>query len=209
MQESGNLSSERPGPVQQASTSLTLLERVKQREAEGWHRLVTLYQPLVVWWCRRKGLPTEDAEDVAQEVFLTVNARVAEFRKGPRGGSFRGWLHRITDHKVGDYLRKQNKAPRAPGGSEAQDQLQRVPDSNGGSSLADDGSERAILCRHAMELVRDQFEAQTWEAAWRVVVEGQRPADVAADLGMSRGAIYTAKSRVLSRLREELEGLLD
>ncbi len=188
---------------------MTLLERVKRCEAEGWHRLVSLYRPLVMWWCRHKGLPAQDAEDVAQEVFLTVNARVVEFRKGPQGGSFRGWLHRITDHKVGDYLRKQNKAPRAPGGSEAHDQLQQVPDSSAGSSLADDGSERAILCRHAMELVRDQFEAQTWEAAWRVVVEGQRPADVAADLGMSRGAIYTAKSRVLGRLREELEGLLD
>jgi RNA polymerase sigma-70 factor (ECF subfamily) len=60
-----------------------------------------------------------------------------------------------------------------------------------------------------MKLVRDEFEAQTWEAAWRVVVEGQRPADVATDLGMSRGAVYMAKSRVLSRLREELQGLLD
>jgi RNA polymerase sigma-70 factor (ECF subfamily) len=188
---------------------LTLLERVKQREAEGWRRLVSLYQPLVLWWCRQKGLPAQDAEDVAQEVFLTVNARVAEFRKEPQGGSFRGWLHCITDHKVGDYLRKQKKTPRAPGGSEAQDQLQQLPDSGAGLSAAEDGSERAILCRHAMELVRDQFEAQTWEAAWRVVVEGERPADVAADLGMSRGAIYTAKSRVLSRLREELQGLLD
>jgi RNA polymerase sigma-70 factor (ECF subfamily) len=188
---------------------LTLLERVKQREAEGWRRLVILYQPLVIWWCYLKGLPAQDAEDVAQEVFLTVSARVGDFSKGPHGGGFRSWLHRITDNKVGDYLRKQNRAARAVGGSEAQDRLQGLPDSLAGSSLADDGSERAMLCRHAMELVRDQFEARTWEAAWRVVVEGQRAADVADDLGMSRAAIYTAKSRVLSRLRDELQGLLD
>jgi RNA polymerase sigma-70 factor (ECF subfamily) len=188
---------------------LTLLERVKQREAEGWHRLARLYQPLVIWWCRQKGLPERDAEEVAQEVFLTVSARVADFHKGPQGGSFRGWLHRITDHKVGDYLRKQKKAVRAAGGSEAHERLEQVPDSSDGSAIVEDGSERAILCRQAMELVRDEFEAPTWEATWRVVVEGQRPADVAADLGISRGAIYTAKSRVLSRLRDELQGLLD
>jgi RNA polymerase sigma-70 factor (ECF subfamily) len=188
---------------------LTLLERVKQGEAQGWRRLVSLYHPLVMWWCRQKGLPAHDAEEVAQEVFLTVSARVADFHKGPQGGSFRSWLHRITDHKVGDYLRKQKKGPRAAGGSEAHARLEQVPDCCAGSAVAEDCSERAILCRQALKLVRGEFEAQTWEAAWRVVVEGQRPADVATDLGISRGAVYMAKSRVLSRLREELQGLLD
>jgi hypothetical protein len=32
---------------------------------------------------------------------------------------------------------------------------------------------------------------------------------VAAELGLSVGAVYVARSRVLSRLRTELEGLLD
>jgi DNA-directed RNA polymerase specialized sigma24 family protein len=41
-----------------------------------------------------------------------------------------------------------------------------------------------------------------------VVVEGQRPAEVADALSMSAGAVYTAKSRVLSRLRELLSDLL-
>jgi DNA-directed RNA polymerase specialized sigma24 family protein len=40
------------------------------------------------------------------------------------------------------------------------------------------------------------------------VVEGKRPAQVAAALGMSAGAVYTAKSRVLGRLRELLSDLL-
>jgi DNA-directed RNA polymerase specialized sigma24 family protein len=33
--------------------------------------------------------------------------------------------------------------------------------------------------------------------------------DVAAELGISVGSVYVAKSRVLQRLREELSGLLD
>ncbi len=38
----------------------------------------------------------------------------------------------------------------------------------------------------------------------------RRPAaDVAAALGVRRGTIYAAKSRVLARVRRELDGLLD
>jgi RNA polymerase sigma-70 factor (ECF subfamily) len=51
-------------------------------------------------------------------------------------------------------------------------------------------------------------QPRTWEAVWRVTVEGQSPAEVAAALGMSVGAVHTAKSRVLARLRALLTDLL-
>jgi RNA polymerase sigma-70 factor (ECF subfamily) len=60
------------------------------------------------------------------------------------------------------------------------------------------------LYRRAMELIRTEFEEQTWRAFLRVTVEGQSPRDVAVDLGMTPNAVYIAKSRVLCRLREEL-----
>jgi RNA polymerase sigma-70 factor (ECF subfamily) len=47
------------------------------------------------------------------------------------------------------------------------------------------------------------------EACWRQVVDGRTAAEVAAELGISEGAAYVAKCRVLRRLREELDGLLD
>jgi acyl carrier protein len=66
-----------------------------------------------------------------------------------------------------------------------------------------------LLSRRALELVRAEFENRTWEAFWRTAVDGQAPADVAEDLGMSLHAVYKAKSRVLRRLRQELNGLLE
>jgi RNA polymerase sigma-70 factor (ECF subfamily) len=56
-------------------------------------------------------------------------------------------------------------------------------------------------------MIRAEFEARTWEAFWRVSVDGQSPSDVASDLGMSVAAIYKAKSRVLARFREVLREL--
>jgi RNA polymerase sigma-70 factor (ECF subfamily) len=185
-----------------------LLERVQGDDREGWQRLVALYTPLVLWWCRRNGLDPTDAEDVAQEVFKTVVAKVGDFTPAGSGGSFRRWLYSITHHKLGDHYRRRRHAAPAAGGSSAQEFLRQLPAAPDSDSAADaEASERAILCRHAMELVRGEFEPRTWEAAWRLAVDNQCPADVAADLGVSVSTVYSAKSRVLSRLREELRGV--
>jgi RNA polymerase sigma-70 factor (ECF subfamily) len=55
--------------------------------------------------------------------------------------------------------------------------------------------------------VRDEFDARTWTAFWRPAVEGDRPADVAADLHVSVWAVYKSRARMLQRLRSELDGL--
>jgi RNA polymerase sigma-70 factor, ECF subfamily len=54
-----------------------------------------------------------------------------------------------------------------------------------------------------------EFEPRTWEAFRRAVVEHQPPARIALELGMSIDAVYQAKSRVLRRLRREMNGLLE
>jgi RNA polymerase sigma-70 factor (ECF subfamily) len=60
-----------------------------------------------------------------------------------------------------------------------------------------------------LDLVRAEFESHTWEAFRRVAIERQSSARVAVDLGMSIAAVYQAKSRVLRRLRQELDGLME
>jgi biotin operon repressor len=42
-----------------------------------------------------------------------------------------------------------------------------------------------------------------------LVFDGASGAEVAAELGMTRAAVYMAQSRVLKRLREEAAGLLE
>ena len=66
---------------------------------------------------------------------------------------------------------------------------------------------RRHLVKRALELIRDQFQPATWQAFWKTVVEGQAGKKVAVDLGLSINAVYIAKSRVLTSLRRELDGL--
>ena len=56
----------------------------------------------------------------------------------------------------------------------------------------------------AAEQVRGEFQTSTWHAFWQTAVEGNNPKDVAKHLGISPGAVYIAKSRVLARLREKI-----
>ena len=56
----------------------------------------------------------------------------------------------------------------------------------------------------ALEQIRGQVHPQTWQAFWKVVVEGKTPEEVGEDLSMRPGTVRVAKSRVLSRLRSEL-----
>ena len=76
------------------------------------------------------------------------------------------------------------------------------------TSADDVVTERTELVRRALALLKDEVQEHTWQAFWRVAVEGDDPADVAADLGISVNTVYLAKGRLLRRLRQELDGSL-
>ena len=209
MTDSGNQSDRERAANPAGATSTTLVDLAKAGDAAAWQRLEFLYVPLVRWWCGRHGVcKPQDVEDVTQEVFATVAAKLESFTRG-EAGSLRRWLYTITRHKARDYYRRRRGQATAAGGSSAQARLENLPAAADSSSTSEDASERAILVRRALELIRPEFQPRTWDAAWQVVVDGRLPAEVGAGLGMTAGAVHTAKSRVLGRLREVLTELLE
>lgn len=194
-------------PSEVDGTSLSLLVRLKANDATAWDRLVVLYAPLIYYWCRKLYLPEQDAADVFQEVFQAVAAKITAFRKEQPGDTFRGWLRIITQNKVHDHFRRQGREPQATGGTEASMRFMQVEALEALDTPEDqDEEERAYqqLIHRALELIRSEFTPRTWQAFWRVAVDGQRAVDVAEELDMRPGAIRVAKSRVLQRLRQEL-----
>jgi RNA polymerase sigma-70 factor (ECF subfamily) len=191
------------GQQPSSATSRSLLGRVQADEPAAWERLVNLYAPLVLHWCRRSGLQDPDIADIFQEVFQAVLLHIGSFRKEREGDTFRGWLRRITQNKLRDHCRRLGREARGVGGSSAQERLAQLPmPQHAADDLAPE-DERGLFAR-VLDLIRADFEERTWVAFWRTAVEGRAPKDVAADLGMSPGAVRVAKSRVLHRLRQEL-----
>ncbi len=183
------------------STSTGLLARLRAKDGDAWSRLAKLYGPTVYGWCRRRGLKTEDAADVVQEVFRAVAAHVQDFQPGPTG-SFRGWLWTIARSKMLDHFRRDQRQPKAAGGSDAQRSMQQIPESLDESEPGPNPS--GDLVRRALALIRPDFTDASWRAFWRVAMEDQPVDEVARELGITPNAVYIAKSRVLRRLRDEL-----
>ncbi len=185
------------------TTSITLLERLrKPGERDAWDRFVQLYTPLLLFWARRTGLPEADAADLVQEVFLVLLRKLPEFAYQP-GRSFRGWLRTILVNKWRNYrdrlVNTRNEGPAA------------LEDLAGPDSMADlvKADYQQYLVGRALQLMQVEFQPATWKACWEYVVRGRPAAEVAAELNLSVNAVYLAKSRVLTRLRQELEGLLE
>ncbi|MGH7173211.1 MAG: RNA polymerase sigma factor [Gemmataceae bacterium] len=190
------------------TTSLNLLQRARDNDAEAWRRVLELYRPLVLYWCVRGGIRAEDAEDVAQEVFAGAAAGLAAFHRDQPGDTFRGWLRGITRNQLLMHFRREQRQPRAEGGSEAWQRLNEVGDPLAGVE-ADELMEMRQLYRRALEHVRGEFAERTWQAFWLTVIEGRAPATVSPEVGLSVAGVRQAKSRVLRRIKQELGELIE
>jgi len=186
------------------STSVSLLRRLHSDDREiAWERFVELYAPLIYRWTHRAGLAGHDAADCVQDILILLVDKLPDFTYDPNK-SFRAWLRTITLNKCRDAFRRGGTIAHSAAPLEAQDALS--PDD---AQLFTDQEYRQDLCRRALQVMQAEFEPTTWQACWQQVVVGDSAAQVAERLGITKNSAYLAKSRVLRRLREELDGLTD
>lgn len=184
------------------TTSASLLQRLRAPKGpQDWTRFVQLYTPLLFHWMQKWGLQPQDAADLVQEVFVTLLQKLPEFRYERQRG-FRNWLRTVALNKWRGWCRRR-KMPVTPDGS-----LGDLPAPEESDELAA-AEYRQHLVGRALSLMQTEFPEKMWKACWEHVVVGRPATDVAAELGISQGTVYVAKSRVLFRLRQELAGLLD
>lgn len=126
---------------------------------------------------------------------------VERFVYGPGHPRFRAWLWGVTKHKLLDHHRRLRDQAVAAGGTDAHIRLEQHADAVREQSDLD---LLGPVARQMLLLLKSQFRENTWMAFWKVVIEDMCPADAAASLNMTVGAVYTARSRVLARLRQEL-----
>ncbi len=196
-----------PNREGQSFTSTSLLDGIRSHDSETWQRFVDAYGPMIYWASRRAGLEAADAADVTQDVFGAVAQSIDRFRRDRPGDSFRAWLWTILRNKIRDHFRRNDYRNRAEGGTVAHVKMAQIPEPPDPDDVGSSTGSGAVLLKQTLQLVRAEFESNTWDAFWQTAVEGQKPADVARDLGMTLHAVYKAKSRVLCRLRQEYDAL--
>jgi len=192
------------------TTRPSLLVRLRDpRDERAWGEFLELYGPLVERLAVRRGLQAADAADLTQEVFHAVAAAIERWDPDPNRGSFRGWLFRTARNLSVKILAAQRRQPRGTGDSDLQRLLEEQPAPDDEALALFEGEYRRRLFSWAADRVREEFRPLTWRAFWATAVEGGDPKEVAAALGMTTGAVYIAKSRVMSRLKKEIEQLVE
>jgi RNA polymerase sigma-70 factor (ECF subfamily) len=186
------------------TTPPTLLDRLRVAPDEtAWRQFVHLYTPLLFYWARRSGETDHDAADLVQDVFVALMQTLPTFQYDRDGGKFRSWLRTLTINKLRDRKRRDVRLGKALASLPVESELPDIAETFWQAEYQQE------LTRRALQLMQAEFTPTTWKACWETVVEG-RPADeVARELGVSENAVYIAKCRVLRRLRQELNGLVD
>jgi RNA polymerase sigma-70 factor (ECF subfamily) len=187
-------------------TRASLLVRLKNGDdQQAWQDFVEIYEPLVLRIATRKGLQPADACDLAQEVMTRTAARIGEWKSGEGHGTLRGWLSTVTRNLVVDFIRQQNRRPTPLSDS----LLQQQPGPQDEPEALFSAEERQQIFRWAAARARSQVTDSTWQAFWLTAVEHQPPAGVAVQLGITVGAVYIARSRMMARIRQEAALALD
>ena len=178
------------------TTRLSLLERLRTPgDGQAWGQFVDLYAPLMMLWAKRLGLQDADSGDLVQDVMTQLVRAFPNFHYD-QDASFRAWLKTVFLNKHRERCRK--RIPTTIGEPSMFDQIVAPSDQ------AEEAEDRKLLIQRGLELIRDEFSPSVWEAFWQYAVCGRSPTEVAHDLGLRLGTIYSSKSRVLNRLRLEI-----
>jgi RNA polymerase sigma-70 factor (ECF subfamily) len=184
------------------STSQSLLIRLRTADdAAAWDRFVDLYTPLLFYWARKTGLNSQDAADLVQEVLAIVFQKLPTFQYD-ESKSFRGWLRTVTLNRHREHCRKKMLAMQDVGQSD----LEAIAES--AQSIWDFEYKRRLVAQ-AMNLIEPEFKPATWAAVRDFVLTNEHAASIAKRHGISVWTVYSAKTRFLELLREQLEGLLE
>lgn len=195
--------------AQPSSTSVSLILRVaSESDVAAWEQFLQIYQPLVYRIAIQRGLQDADAHDLVQEVMSRVARSVSDWNPDPARGSFRGWISRIARNLVIDFLRHNNRLPKTGEDTQIRQwELAHAATSYEANYFDLECEKQIFHC--AAEQIQEEFMPNTWEAFWRTAVNREAVDAVSAELGMSRGAIYIARSRVMARLKETVQNLCD
>jgi RNA polymerase sigma factor (sigma-70 family) len=190
-------------------TRQSLLLRAQTGDEGAWKDLTALYRPLIVGWLHRQGVPVSDHDDLCQDILLAVFRYLPSFHHSGNRGAFRSWLRTIVRRRTCDFWQSCDAGTLATGDSGVAEVLRQLEDPDSELNRQWDEEHDRYVLRCLLDLVEQEFEPATVRAFRRLALDGASGAEVAQELGQTVAAVYVSKCRVLQRIRQEAEGLID
>ena len=182
-------------------TRISLIRRLADRDdADAWSYFEENYQQPIYRFARCRGLQPDEALDVVQEVLLAVHRAAANWKSSDRPGSFRAWLAESARRLALQVTRQRARVGRGIGGSgfvsliaTAAEPVEHIED------------ERRWSFYCAAAVIQKEVNPQHWLAFWLTAIDGKSAEEVAVQLNMKAGSVYSAKCRVLAKLKTVIE----
>ena len=87
-----------------------IIARLKMNEPQAFNALVELFSKKVYNTCIGLLQNSEDAQDVTQEIFITIHLNIKDFKEE---SSLSTWIYRISINKCLEFIRKKNRKKRS------------------------------------------------------------------------------------------------
>ena len=201
-----------PAPLTPCDTRASLLRRLHDHgDSTAWVEFCEIYERAIHRVALRHGLQDADAREVSQEVLLTVSRRIHDFEsRGP--GRFRCWLAKLARNATIDQLRKNRRTSTIGWNAQGDDDTSGrvLPEWNSAMGAGDASDEFDVEARReqfrwAAAQVQSVTRPVTWQAFYLTAVRGESSESVAKRLGMTIGAVYVARCRVLAKIKSLVE----
>lgn len=192
-------------------TRNSLLNRLKDwGDQASWSDFFDTYWKLIYGVASKAGLSDAEAQDVVQETLLSVAKTMPGFNYNPEIGSFKSYLLTLTRWRILDQLRRRGQFP-----SVKQDHdltrtefVEQLIDSSGCEfQRVWDQEWETNLLNAALEKVRRRANPKHFQLFDLYVRKGWSVQEVTQTMEVSVHQVYTAKSRIASMLKKEIEDL--
>jgi len=184
-------------------THASLFEHLRKPvDHKTWPHFVALYRPIIISYVISHRLLLTDAEDIWQEVQMAFLRHLEDFQYDP-SKSFRAWLKTVTLNKIRDLARRRHREARGTGDSAVHQRLADLPIEGSATDELDIAYYHELFL-NAVELVRPDFSADTFDAFSETVIAGKSVREVALKLKISENAVRIRKSRVFAAVKKHL-----
>jgi RNA polymerase sigma-70 factor, ECF subfamily len=159
--------------VRPPTTRVSLIARLAVPEdRQAWDEFVDIYMPLVYRLARAKGMQPADAEDLGQEVLISVAGAIRNWEPDPQRGRFRDWLYRIAVNGIVDHVRRRKHTIEGTGRSDVHRKLAEIADVFSGKTDELALEYRRQVFQWAAKKVSSAVSTNSWEAFRLTAVEG-------------------------------------
>ncbi len=167
----------------------------------AWREFFNRYAPAVYRVARLRGLGTHDADDIVQQVMVSVSGHIARFNYDSDRGHFRQWVRRIADRKVDTLYRQRRPALVESSFLESRGVV---------ASPIEDAWEREWKLQdmlYCLDQVAADISPRRMRAFWLYVLNGVSAKETARILGMTVGYVYVTRNQVLNLVRQRMRKL--